>query len=195
MLTILKYLKGSAGTWAREWMLCWEKYQEFEEAFKRQIWNRKIQREIENDLLGNGNFVWGSTDLMSYVLSYYEKCSYLDNQIPMNEFVAAIAHHLPSTLSIPLITAKNINDKEELIGLIKKLASISKVDEQPARLYKGKGQSDQVTARPSVSYDRSRQGDERGVDADKTYRPYKQYQNNPSRNPNENRKEGRSSNL
>lgn len=73
MLIILKYLKEPAGTWAREWMLCWGSYEEFEAAFKIQYWNNKFQRHFENSLLGPGNFLRGKMNLMSYVLSYYER--------------------------------------------------------------------------------------------------------------------------
>jgi uncharacterized protein YoxC len=123
-LILLKYLKGPANSWAREVIMSLNSYDDFELAFKRQYWNKTIQRQFENDLLGEGDFVPGKSDLSTYVLKYYEKNSYLDRPFTMSEFINEIARHLPQSIGLSLATARDINSKSDLEMLLRQLSKV-----------------------------------------------------------------------
>lgn len=119
---------------------------------------------------------------------------YLDKHIPMGEFIMAIAHQLPTNLSIPLVTANNINTQEELMTLIKQLASVNYIEEPSSRSAVNRFNSDNSTGRRNSSNNefQRREKDSRELPNYQKYR--RQYFNNKNRSENGNHK-GNNNNL
>lgn len=130
-LILLKYLKGHANIWMREIVMTLESYKDFENAFKRRYWGKGIQRQFENELLGKGEFIPGKSDLIEYVMKYYDKNSYLDRPLSMSDFISEIARHLPQSLGLSLTTARDINTKLDLEVLLNQLSSVTQGNTKP----------------------------------------------------------------
>lgn len=121
-LVLLRSLKGSANMWARETVITVTSFEEFERAYRRKYWSRLVHRQYKNEILGGENFIPGRTDLVTYVLRYYETNLYLDRPLDMREFLNEVAKHLPRSLEIILATTKEISCKEIFL---RRIADIS----------------------------------------------------------------------
>lgn len=123
-LILLKYLKGNANAWGRDIIMYTNSFDDFENAFKRRFWNKTIQRKFESKLAGDGDFVDGNTDLIAYVMKYYESNLHLDKPLLMEEFIDAIVRHLPTRIGMGLAAAKEIDTRDELERLLIRLVNI-----------------------------------------------------------------------
>lgn len=127
-LSLLKSLKGDANSWARENIMLIDSYEEFEEGFRRKFWSRPQQRHYENDLMGSGNFIPGRTDLVTYVLRFFQNNQYLDRPLEIKDFLKEIAKHLPKGMGVILATTKEISGKDSLEAFLRQLADVASVE-------------------------------------------------------------------
>lgn len=123
-MVILKHMKGDSEKWFRNYFMNWDNFQQFEIAFKNKYWGKLEQHRFICDLMGRGNFQKGKSDLVSYVMDYYVKSTYLDNPIDMSTFISYISNHLPENIGTALLVAENVTCKEGLEACLKNLSNV-----------------------------------------------------------------------
>lgn len=126
-LNIVRHLKGEAGRWGRINNTKWSSFEAFSLAFKRKFWSMNEQKRFENFLMSSGNYVFGKTNLVSYVMENYNQNEYLDHKLDNETFLAYISKHVPRVISSTIATAK-IKGAEDLEQLLIQLTQIEHDD-------------------------------------------------------------------